>query len=170
MRPSLIPGLVTSAQKNADRGFPRRGAVRGRAGVQRRQARGPAHRCVRACGARSRKPSGAGRHWSGNGEADVFDVKADALAVLVAAGAPSAGAAGRARRAELAASGALRHDPDRPAECARLFRRAASARARGARCRGPADGVRGHSRAHPRAEGEADARQAGARPLRRSSR
>ena len=29
------------------------------------------------------------RHWSGNGEADAFDVKADALAVLIAAGAPS---------------------------------------------------------------------------------
>jgi len=34
------------------------------------------------------KPNGAGRHWSGNGEADAFDVKADALAVLIAAGAP----------------------------------------------------------------------------------
>src|SRR6185503_4304044 len=35
------------------------------------------------------KPGGAGRHWRGNGAADVFDVKADALAVLVAAGAPA---------------------------------------------------------------------------------
>src|SRR5207237_8073932 len=32
--------------------------------------------------------SGGGRYWSGNDAADVFDVKADALAVLVAAGAP----------------------------------------------------------------------------------
>jgi phenylalanyl-tRNA synthetase beta chain len=34
------------------------------------------------------KPSGFGRHWSkGNGEVDAFDAKADALSVLVAAGA-----------------------------------------------------------------------------------
>ena len=42
-----------------------------------------------ACAARSRKASGVGRHWQhGDGEVDAFDVKADALAVLVAAGAP----------------------------------------------------------------------------------
>ncbi len=34
------------------------------------------------------KADGIGRHWSRNGAVDVFDVKADALAVLVAAGAP----------------------------------------------------------------------------------
>ena len=31
---------------------------------------------------------GLGRHWSGSAQADVFDAKADALAVLAAAGAP----------------------------------------------------------------------------------
>jgi phenylalanyl-tRNA synthetase beta chain len=36
------------------------------------------------------KPTGSGRHWSGAGEVDAFDAKADALAVLAAAGAPSA--------------------------------------------------------------------------------
>jgi phenylalanyl-tRNA synthetase beta chain len=36
------------------------------------------------------KPSGIGRHWTKrDGEVDAFDVKADALAVLAAAGAPS---------------------------------------------------------------------------------
>jgi phenylalanyl-tRNA synthetase beta chain len=36
------------------------------------------------------KPLGQGRHWSGKAElADAFDVKADALAVLMAAGAPA---------------------------------------------------------------------------------
>src|SRR4029077_15598345 len=34
------------------------------------------------------RPEGSGRHWRADGEADVLDVKADALAVLVAAGAP----------------------------------------------------------------------------------
>jgi phenylalanyl-tRNA synthetase beta chain len=32
---------------------------------------------------------GAGRHWSGSAPADAFDAKADALAVLAAAGAPA---------------------------------------------------------------------------------
>src|SRR5205085_10010730 len=34
------------------------------------------------------KASGTGRYWSGSGEVDAFDVKADALAVLTATGAP----------------------------------------------------------------------------------
>jgi phenylalanyl-tRNA synthetase beta chain len=87
MRPSLIPGLVAAAQRNADRGFPDvalfevgqvfrsdqpEGQLTAASGVRRARA----------------KASGAGRHWSGNGEADAFDVKADALGVLVAAGAP----------------------------------------------------------------------------------
>ena len=63
MRPSLIPGLVAAAQKNADRGFPDVGAVRGRADVQGRPARGSAHRRVRrAPRARARRaaPGGTG--------------------------------------------------------------------------------------------------------------
>jgi phenylalanyl-tRNA synthetase beta chain len=77
-----------------------------------------------------------------------------------------AGAADRARRAGLAASRPFRHHPDRPAECARLLRRAASARARGAWCRRPTDRVRRHPRSHSRSQEEADPRQAGARALR----
>ena len=43
-----------------------------------------------ACAARWRKRSGAGRHWSGKAaDVDAFDAKADALAVLAAAGAPA---------------------------------------------------------------------------------
>ena len=44
MRPSLIPGLVAAAQKNADRGFPDVGVVRSRPGVSRRRAARPVHR------------------------------------------------------------------------------------------------------------------------------
>jgi phenylalanyl-tRNA synthetase beta chain len=89
MRPSLIPGLVTAAQRNADRGsqnvslFEVGQVFRGdqltdqftaAAGVRRALAR----------------PSGIGRHWSSKAElVDAFDVKADALAVLTAAGAPA---------------------------------------------------------------------------------
>ena len=61
MRPSLIPGLVTAAQKNADRGFPDVGAVRGRADFQGRQAGGSVHRCLgraaRLVEGRRRRPS-----------------------------------------------------------------------------------------------------------------
>ena len=88
MRPSLIPGLTTSAQRNADRGFP--DVALFEVG-QVFKGDKPEDQFTAASGVRRAlaKASGAGRHWSGNGEADPFDVKADALAVLVAAGAPS---------------------------------------------------------------------------------
>jgi phenylalanyl-tRNA synthetase beta chain len=88
MRPSLLPGLIASAQKNADRGFPdvalfEVGQIfRGdRAEDQFTAASG-----VRRALAR---PTGIGRHWQGAGDADAFDVKGDALALLTAAGAPA---------------------------------------------------------------------------------
>jgi phenylalanyl-tRNA synthetase beta chain len=89
MRPSLIPGLVAAAQKNADRGFPDVGLF------EVGQVFGgdaPQDQLTAAAGIRRAlaKPSGIGRHWSKrDGEVDVFDAKADALAVLVAAGAPA---------------------------------------------------------------------------------
>jgi phenylalanyl-tRNA synthetase beta chain len=88
MRPSLIPGLVAAAQKNADRGFPDVGLFEvGQ--VFRGDA--PQDQFTAAAGVRRAlaKPAGIGRHWSKkDGEVDVFDAKADALAVLAAAGAP----------------------------------------------------------------------------------
>jgi len=88
MRPSLIPGLVASAQKNADRGFP--DVALFEVGQVFRGDQ-PEDQLMAASGVRRAlaKASGIGRHWSGNGEADAFDVKADALAVLAAAGAPA---------------------------------------------------------------------------------
>jgi len=89
MRPSLIPGLVAAAQKNADRGF---------ADValfevgQLFRGDQPQDQLTAASGVRRAlaKASGIGRHWSnGAREVDAFDVKADALAVLTAAGAPA---------------------------------------------------------------------------------
>jgi phenylalanyl-tRNA synthetase beta chain len=90
MRPSLIPGLVAAAQRNTDRGF---------ADValfevgQTFNGDQPDGQLTAASGVRRglAKATGAGRHWQGNGEADVFDVKGDALGVLVAAGAPPQG-------------------------------------------------------------------------------
>jgi phenylalanyl-tRNA synthetase beta chain len=88
MRPSLIPGLIASAQKNADRGFPDVGLFEvGQ--VFRGDA--PADQLMAAAGVRHAlgKPSGIGRSWSKrDGDVDTFDAKADALAVLAAAGAP----------------------------------------------------------------------------------
>jgi phenylalanyl-tRNA synthetase beta chain len=88
MRPSLVPGLVAAAQKNADRGSAdvalfEVGQIF--CGDQ------PADQFLAAAGVRRAlaKASGSGRHWSGKaGEVDAFDVKADALAALAAAGAP----------------------------------------------------------------------------------
>ncbi|MBX3570392.1 MAG: phenylalanine--tRNA ligase subunit beta [Rhizobiaceae bacterium] len=88
MRPSLLPGLIAAAQRNADKGLgdvalfevsgtyeddTPKGQRRVAAGVRRGTA----------------KLDGAGRSWSGNAAAvGVFDAKADALAVLEACGAP----------------------------------------------------------------------------------
>jgi phenylalanyl-tRNA synthetase beta chain len=89
MRPSLIPGLVAAAQKNADRGFPDV-ALFEVGQVFRGDT--PADQLTAAAGVRRAlaKPSGIGRHWSKrDGEVDAFDAKADALAALTAAGAPA---------------------------------------------------------------------------------
>ncbi len=88
MRPSLIPGLIAAAQNNADRGFADVGLFE--VGQIFRGDR-PADQLTAAAGVRRAlaKPSGLGRHWSKrDGEVDAFDAKADAVAVLIAAGAP----------------------------------------------------------------------------------
>jgi phenylalanyl-tRNA synthetase beta chain len=88
MRPSLVPGLVAAAQKNADRGFDDVALFEVGQIFKGDQ---PQDQFTAAAGVRRglAKASGIGRHWSnGSGGVDVFDVKADALAVLTAAGAP----------------------------------------------------------------------------------
>ncbi|MGN6538559.1 MAG: phenylalanine--tRNA ligase subunit beta, partial [Mesorhizobium sp.] len=88
MRPSLLPGLIAAAQRNADRGYgdvalfevsgtyesdTPQGQRRVAAGVRRGNA----------------GLTGAGRHWDGNATpVGVFDAKADAIAALEACGAP----------------------------------------------------------------------------------
>jgi phenylalanyl-tRNA synthetase beta chain len=88
MRPSLIPGLIMAAQRNADRGFPDTAVFEVGQIFKGDQ---PADQLTAASGLRRglAKPSGSGRHWSDkSGPVDVFDVKADAFAVLAASGAP----------------------------------------------------------------------------------
>ena len=88
MRPSLLPGLVAAAQRNADRGFGDvalfevSGTYEGDAADKQRRV---------AAGVRrgTAKLDGSGRNWSGNAQAvGVFDAKADAIAALEACGAP----------------------------------------------------------------------------------
>ena len=89
MRPSLIPGLVAAAQRNADRGFPDVALFEvGQIFTGDR----PEDQLTAASGVRTRlaRGGGGGRHWSAPAvEVDAFDAKTDALAVLAAAGAPS---------------------------------------------------------------------------------
>ncbi|HEY6633671.1 MAG TPA: phenylalanine--tRNA ligase subunit beta, partial [Rhizobiaceae bacterium] len=88
MRPSLLPGLVAAAQRNADRGigdvalFEVSGTYEGDAPEKQRRV---------AAGVRrgTAKLDGSGRDWAGNaGNVGVFDAKADAIAALEAVGAP----------------------------------------------------------------------------------
>jgi phenylalanyl-tRNA synthetase beta chain len=87
MRPSLLPGLVAAAQANSDRGFTDVALFEvGQVFVGDR----PEDQLTAAGGVRHGFASseGIGRHWSGSVIADALDAKADALAVLSAAGAP----------------------------------------------------------------------------------
>ncbi|MGZ5916882.1 MAG: phenylalanine--tRNA ligase subunit beta, partial [Methyloceanibacter sp.] len=86
MRPSLLPGLVTAAQRNRDRGFAD-GALFELSQAYRGDK--PEDQFVAASGVRfgHSKLSGSGRQWSGEAPAaDVFTAKADAVAALTALG------------------------------------------------------------------------------------
>jgi phenylalanyl-tRNA synthetase beta chain len=87
MRPSLLPGLIAAVQANGDRGF--KDVALFEVG-QIFKGDKPENQLVAASGVRRGVASaqGIGRHWSGSAHADAFDAKADALAVLAAAGAP----------------------------------------------------------------------------------
>jgi phenylalanyl-tRNA synthetase beta chain len=91
MRPSLLPRLIRAAQSNADRGYPDvalfevgqiflsdepEGQLIAATGLRR----GTAHLAAQ------------GRHWDGAAKpVDVFDAKADALALLAGLGVPTGG-------------------------------------------------------------------------------
>ena len=84
MRPSLLPGLITAAQRNRDRGFAD-GALF-ELGQAYRGAK-PEDQFTAASGVRFGRSAleGSGRHWSGEAPAaDVFAAKADAVAALAA--------------------------------------------------------------------------------------
>ena len=86
MRPSLLPGLLTAAQRNRERGFAD-GALFELGQAYRGGA--PEDQYIAASGVRFGHSAlaGSGRHWSGQAQAaDVYAVKADAVAVLAALG------------------------------------------------------------------------------------
>ncbi|MCJ2090462.1 phenylalanine--tRNA ligase subunit beta [Methylobacterium sp. E-005] len=91
MRPSLVPGLLRAAQRNADRGYPDVALFEvGQCFATDR----PEGQTIRAAAVRrgSATPAGAGRHWDGATETvDAFDAKADALALLGSLGVPTGG-------------------------------------------------------------------------------
>ena len=85
MRPSLVPGLVAAAERNARRGFADAalfevGQIFLGAGENDQRVAAAA---VRRGFAKAR---GEGRHWSGGGPVDAYDAKSDALALLAALG------------------------------------------------------------------------------------
>ena len=90
MRPSLLPGLLKAAQRNADKG---RGDLALFEVGQVFHSDEPAGQTMRASGVRRGLAGSAsvGRHWSGSAPVDAFDAKADAFALLEALAIPQGG-------------------------------------------------------------------------------
>src|SRR6476646_5373789 len=91
MRPSLLPGLTAAAKRNADRGIADLGLFE-----VGQIFKGASERDQKIAATALRTGSarriGGGRHWSNrNANADVFDAKGDALALLDALGVASGG-------------------------------------------------------------------------------
>jgi len=85
MRPSLLPGLVSAARRNADRGYPDV-ALFELGPLYRNDT--PAGQALVAAGLRAGH-TGAKLWREKVSEVDLFDVKSDALAALAAMGAPA---------------------------------------------------------------------------------
>ena len=89
MRPSLVPGLVAAAERNARRAqsdvalFEVGQIFLGSGENDQRMAAAAVRRGVA-------KGTGEGRHWSGGGPVEVFDAKQDAMALLDALGVANA--------------------------------------------------------------------------------
>ena len=84
MRPSILPNLISALQRNADRG---RNDLALFETAPQYAGDQPEDQMMMATGARLSNPP---RHWSASAaKADAFTVKADALAALEAAGAPT---------------------------------------------------------------------------------
>ncbi|PDT08086.1 phenylalanine--tRNA ligase subunit beta [Rhizobium sp. M1] len=92
MRPSLLPGLLTAAQRNADKGYGDV-AIFEVSGTYENDRPDGQHRVAGGIRRGTASLAGGGRMWSnavkgGGKPVDVFDAKADALAVIEACGLP----------------------------------------------------------------------------------
>ena len=88
MRPSLLPGLITAVQRNADRGLGDVTLFEVSSTYERDTSEGQ-RRVASGVRRGTAKFDGSGRNWSGNaGNVGVFDAKADAIAALEACGVP----------------------------------------------------------------------------------
>ncbi len=170
MRPSLLPGLMMAAQRNADRGY---------ADValfevgQIFKGDKPEDQFIAATGLRRAlaKSSGIGRHWSAKAEpVDAFDAKADAFAVLAAAGAP-------VQALQVVPGGPAWFHPGRsgtiqigPQNILGHFGELHPRIAGGAEGRRPAGRLRGDPRQHPRRQGRRRRAPSRCSSCRRSSR
>ncbi|WP_413154265.1 phenylalanine--tRNA ligase subunit beta [Bartonella sp. cb54] len=86
MRPSLLPGLLVAAQRNVDRGFLDL-ALFEVSSIYEGDTPDKQQRVAGGIRRGTERFEGVGRFWNGNAAAvDVFDAKADALAVLEACG------------------------------------------------------------------------------------
>ena len=89
MRPSLLPGLIAAAQRNADRGYSD-AALFEVSGTYENDTPEGQRRVAAGVRRGTAGVNGSGRSWAGNAVAvSVQDAKADALAVLEACGAPA---------------------------------------------------------------------------------
>ncbi len=91
MRPSLLPGLIKAAQRNADRAIP--DAALFEVG-QVFAGDAPEDQTIAASAVRraQARPEGSGRFWGEAADSvDAFDAKADAFALLEALGVPTGG-------------------------------------------------------------------------------
>ncbi|OHV78992.1 phenylalanine--tRNA ligase subunit beta [Rhizobium sp. LCM 4573] len=94
MRPSLLPGLLTAAQRNADKGFGDV-AIFEVSGTYETDTPEGQRRVAGGIRRGTASLNGTGRLWSNNAKGggkpvDVFDAKADVLAVIEACGLPMA--------------------------------------------------------------------------------
>jgi phenylalanyl-tRNA synthetase beta chain len=91
MRPSLLPGLIKAAQRNADRGYPDVALFEVGQCFTSDEPEGQA---IHAAAIRRglARAAGSGRHWDGGAKpVDVFDAKTDAMALLAALGVSTGG-------------------------------------------------------------------------------
>jgi len=91
MRPSLLPGLIAAAQRNADRGHPDV-ALFEVGQIFLSDAENGQKIAAGAIRRGMAKEGGAGRHWSAApARVDLFDAKTDVFALLSALGVPTGG-------------------------------------------------------------------------------